>query len=49
MGTDLKMEREWRVSLQNDVDAERTKVFKLNSELSSFRDLKKVRDHCSNL
>lgn len=35
--TDLKMEREWRVSLQNDVDAERVKVFKLNSELCSLK------------
>lgn len=41
--TDLKIEREWRASLQKNFEQEKEKVAKLEGEMQAFRELKQVR------
>lgn len=41
--TDLKIEREWRHTLQNDLDRERETVAQLSTEALQINGLKKVR------
>lgn len=43
--TDLKIEREWRHTLQNDLDKERDTVAQLSTEALQINGLKKVRRH----
>lgn len=43
METDLKIEREWRASLQKNFEQEKEKVAKLEGEMQAFRELKQVR------
>lgn len=40
--TDLKIEREWRGSLQRNLEQEKEKVTELQAELQQFKQMKKV-------
>lgn len=42
--TDLKIEREWRQTLQNDLDRERDTVSQLSTEALQINGLKKVKE-----
>ena len=40
--TDLKIEREWRGTLQKNLDQEKSKLSKLQAELQHLMDVKRV-------
>ena len=44
--TDLKIEREWRGTLQQNLDKEKAKVAKLQSEVEHLEETKKVTQLC---
>lgn len=47
--TDLKIEREWRQTLQNDLDRERDTVAQLSTEALQIKRLKKVKKKQPNI